>query len=73
MSYITHIVIEIRPHRTGGWQVFAGEGVQPTFPERPQAIRHAIERSRSYHAGEIQLYNKSGTAVQEVIPFEKVE
>jgi hypothetical protein len=61
-------VIEIKPHRWG-WKVFEAPGVEPVFPEKPQAINYAQGRA-SFRSGEIRVLDSSET-VERIIPFDE--
>ena len=55
-------VIEIRPHRSGGWECFEAPGVQPFFNEKnakQQAIDYGIARMRG-RKGEVRIYDRAG-------------
>jgi hypothetical protein len=60
--------IEIRPH-FGGWKVFEGNGIEPYFSEREQAIHYAESRT-SLRRGEIRILNTHGE-VDETITFDE--
>ncbi len=51
-------VIEIRRH-AWGWKVFEAPGVEPVFPEKPQAINYAQNRA-SFRCGEIRILDSAG-------------
>jgi hypothetical protein len=63
---MAHTIIEIKPHRSGGWQSFEAPGVEPFFGEKRQALDYAIERMRS-RSGQIHVFNEAGE-LEEVIP-----
>ena len=57
-SRIAMTVIEIRRH-AWGWKVFEAPGVEPVFPEKPQAINYAQNRA-SFRCGEIRILDSAG-------------
>ena len=64
-------IIEIRPHR-GGWQCFAGPGVQPYWTgehAKEDAIGYATARAK-FGRGEIRVLNRDGK-VETIIPLNK--
>jgi hypothetical protein len=55
-------VIEIRPHRSGGWECYEAPGVQPYFREgngKESAIEYATGRMKG-RRGEIRIYDAAG-------------
>jgi hypothetical protein len=63
-------LIEIRPHRWG-WKVFEAPGVEPVFPEKPQAINYAQSRA-SFRSGEIRILDARGN-VERTIVFSEAD
>ena len=61
-------IIEIRPH-FGGWKVFEGNGIEPYFSEREQAIHYAESR-RALRRGEIRILSALGE-IEETIAFDE--
>jgi hypothetical protein len=61
-------IIEIRPH-FGGWKVFEGNGIEPYFSEREQAIHYA-ENRRALRRGEIRILSAQGE-IEETIAFDE--
>jgi hypothetical protein len=61
-------IIEIRPH-FGGWKVFEGNGIEPYFSEREQAIHYAETRT-ALRRGEIRVLNTHGE-IDETITFDE--
>jgi hypothetical protein len=61
-------IIEIRPH-FGGWKVFEGNGIEPYFSEREQAIHYAESRT-ALRRGEIRILNALGQ-IEETIVFDE--
>lgn len=61
-------IFEIRPH-FGGWKVFEGNGNEPYFSEREQAIHYAEGRT-SLRRGEIRILNTHGQ-IDETIAFDE--
>lgn len=61
-------IIEIRPH-FGGWKVFQGNGVEPYFSEREQAIHYAQGRT-ALRRGEIRILGAHGE-IDETIAFDE--
>lgn len=54
-------IIEIRPHRSGGWECFEAPGVKPFSIERDaktQAIDYATARMKG-RRGEIRIYDEA--------------
>jgi hypothetical protein len=41
------------------WNVFEAPGVEPVFPEKPQAINYAQSRA-SFRSGEIRVLDSTG-------------
>lgn len=64
-------VIEIRPHRLGGWKVFEASGVEPVFPTKDDAISYAQARAR-FRAGKIRALD-SGGKVERTIAFNEAD
>ena len=62
------IMIEVRPH-FGGWKVFEGNGNEPYFSEREQAIHYAESRT-ALRRGEIRILNTHGE-IDETIAFDE--
>ena len=62
------IIIEVRPH-FGGWKVFEGNGIEPYFSEREQAIHYAASRT-ALRRGEIRILSTHGEIV-ETITFDE--
>ena len=60
-------IIDIKPKR-GGWAVFEGPGVEPTYPKQEDAIGYAEFRARS-RRGEIRILDAAGN-VTKTIPFD---
>jgi hypothetical protein len=63
-----HAIFEIRPH-FGGWKVFEGNGNEPYFSEREQAIHYAESRT-ALRRGEIRILNTHGQ-IEETIAFDE--
>lgn len=61
-------IFEIRPH-FGGWKVFEGNGNEPYFSEREQAIHYAESRT-ALRRGEIRILNTHGD-VEQTIAFDE--
>jgi hypothetical protein len=61
-------IIEIRAH-FGGWKVFEGNGIEPYFSEREQAIHYA-EGRRALRRGEIRIIGARGE-IEETIVFDE--
>jgi len=61
-------IFEIRPH-FGGWKVFEGNGIEPYFSEREQAIHYAESRT-AFRRGEIRILTTLGE-VDETIAFDE--
>ena len=61
-------IIEIRPH-FGGWKVFEGNGIEPYFSEREQAIHYAESRT-ALRRGEIRILNALGQ-IEETTVFDE--
>jgi hypothetical protein len=61
-------IIEIRPH-FGGWKVFEGNGIEPYFSEREQALHYAESRT-ALRRGEIRILNALGQ-IDETITFDE--
>lgn len=62
------ILIEVRPH-FGGWKVFEGNGIEPYFSEREQAVHYAASRT-ALRRGEIRILSTHGEIV-ETITFDE--
>jgi hypothetical protein len=64
---MAHTIIEIKPRR-GGWCVFEGPGVEPTYQNQQHALDYAEFRARS-RRGEIRILDSAGN-VTKVIQFD---
>ena len=62
------IIIEVRPH-FGGWKVFEGNGIEPYFSEREQAVHYAASRT-ALRRGEIRILNTHG-GIEETLTFDE--
>lgn len=63
-------LIQIRPHPSG-WKVFEAPGVEPVFPEKPQAIDYAETRA-CFRAGEIRVLDSNGN-LERTIAFDEAD
>ncbi len=61
-------IIEIRPSKRFRyhWEACEGEGVQPTFAGKQDALDYAMGRFDG-GAGEVHVYSEGGSTVEETI------
>jgi hypothetical protein len=62
----------LKSNGTGwGWKVFEAPGVEPVFPEKPQAMNYAQSRA-SFRSGEIRILD-SACKLERTIAFSEVD
>lgn len=65
----TECIIEVRPYRNG-WQAFEGEGVQPYFARKRQAIDYATERM-NFRTGKVLIFSIDGKTIEQTITIDQ--